>query len=61
MKQELTFRPIFFACLAVNPPGQKLQRQLQVVLQCVKLLDVTAKTDVAKEEPRTELLSGEKT
>ena len=61
MKQELTSEPIFSACLAVNPPGQKLQRQLQVVLQCVKLLDITAKTDIAKEEPWTEFLSGEKT
>ena len=56
MKQELTFKPIFSACLAVNPPGQKLQRQLQVVFQCVKLLDITAKPDFAKEEPWTELL-----
>lgn len=41
-------------------PGQELQRQLQVVLQGPQLLNITAKTDIAEEEARTEFLLGEK-
>lgn len=40
----------------VSLPGQKLKGQLQVALQCPKLLNVTAETDIVKEESWTELL-----
>lgn len=48
-------------CLMGNPPGQKLQRQLQVVFQGLQLLNVTTEADIVKEESRTELLQGEST
>lgn len=40
----------------VSLPGQKLKGQLQVALQCPKLLNVTAETDIVEEESWTELL-----
>lgn len=40
----------------VSLPGQKLKGQLQIALQCPKLLNVTAETDIVKEESWTELL-----
>ena len=53
-------KPTLSARLAASLPGQKLQRQLQVVFQGPQLLDVAAKTDVVKEEAWTEFLWGRK-
>ena len=40
----------------VRLPGRELQGQLQVTLQRLKLLYVTAETDIVKEESWTEFL-----
>lgn len=71
--QKLTFRrksecpwltsawnPLLCACWVASLPGQKLQGQLQAILQGPQLLHVAAHADVVKEEARAELLLGEK-
>lgn len=53
-------KPVFARVWTASLPGQKLQGQLQAVLQGPQLLHVAAHTDVVEEESWTELLLGEK-
>lgn len=43
------FKKALAALPFISIPGKKLQRQLQVVFQSLKLKDITASTDIAKE------------